>query len=60
MHVEENVIARTNAVAFGRGRVYTVRMQVGCRRWAALLLGSLVACTPALLSCPLPALALPF
>ncbi|KAL4436829.1 hypothetical protein ABPG75_003968 [Micractinium tetrahymenae] len=27
MHVEENVIARTNAVAFGRGRVYTVRMQ---------------------------------
>lgn len=54
------MIARTNAVAFGRGRVYTVRMQVGCRRWAALLLGSLVACTPALLSCPLPALALPF
>ncbi|PSC74762.1 beta and beta-prime subunits of DNA dependent RNA-polymerase [Micractinium conductrix] len=27
MHVEENVIARTTAVAFGRGRVYTVKMQ---------------------------------
>ena len=29
LSVEENVIARTSAVAFGRGRVYTIRMQVG-------------------------------
>lgn len=29
LQVEENVIAKTHAVAFGRGRVYTVRMQVG-------------------------------
>lgn len=26
--VEENVIAKTDAVAFGRGRIYTIRMQV--------------------------------
>lgn len=26
--MEENVIARTSAMAFGRGRIYTVRMQV--------------------------------
>lgn len=29
MEVEENVIARTSAMPFGRGRIYTVRMQVG-------------------------------
>lgn len=33
MSVEENVIARTSAMAFGRGRVYTVHMQVRSR-WA--------------------------
>ena len=27
MRVEENVIARTSAFSFGRGRVYTIRMQ---------------------------------
>lgn len=36
MAVVENVIARTAAVAFGRGRVYTIQLEVrerGRRRW---------------------------